>query len=106
MALIERRRDARLAVERPIKLQCAQTGRYLSGRTSNLSASGALLEVDHPSLLVPGQRLRLGIAWDNQRAILESPALAQATVIRSSARGATQHVAVRFDQRQELAASA
>ena len=105
MTSSERRRDARIAVDRPIKLQCVHSGRYLRGHTGNLSASGALLEIDHPSLLVRGQRLRIGIAWDNRQAVISSDAMAQATVVRSWGQGPTQRVAVRFDHRQELAAT-
>jgi hypothetical protein len=101
----ERRRDARLALQRPVKIQCAQTGRYLAGRTRDLSAGGALLEVDHPSLLVAGQRLRVGVGWTSQQMLLRQDDLAQATVVRSLALGATQTVAVCFDQRQQLAAA-
>jgi hypothetical protein len=106
MAMSDRRRDARMPITRPIKLQCAETGRYMAGRTSNLSAGGALLEVDHPSLLVAGQRLRLGIAWQDSQAVLASDTLAEAIVIRSLGSGTSQSVAIQFARRQALAVSA
>jgi hypothetical protein len=101
--MAERRRDARIPIDRPVKLQCCVTGRYLRGRTDNLSSSGALLEIEHPSLLVPGQRLRVGIAWNRGQVVLEQDDLAEATVVRSLGHGESQRVAVRFTQRQTLA---
>jgi hypothetical protein len=99
----ERRRDARLAMARPVKLQCMQTGRYLAAQTQNLSSGGALLEIDQPSLLVAGQRLRVGVAWTSRQTVLHRDELAEATVVRSLAIGPRQSVAVCFDHRQELA---
>ena len=103
MTTQERRRDARIPLSKPVKVQCAHTGRYLRGRTDNLSASGALLEIEHPSLLVPGQRLKVGIAWNRSQTVLEQGGLAEAVVVRSLGHGESQRVAVRFAQRQTLA---
>ena len=100
----ERRREARREVSQPVKVQCLETGRYLTGRTRNLSAGGALLEVLHPSLLVPGQRLRVGVARNDRQALLTSSEMAEATVVRSLGLGGTQSVAVSFAHPQELAA--
>jgi len=106
MGMTERRIDARVALERPVKVQCAVTGRYVSGQTDNLSRSGALVAVESPSLFVPGQRLKVGIAWQRGQVVLDSREMADATVVRSFALGTHQHVALRFDRRQELAATA
>jgi hypothetical protein len=100
----ERRREARLEVSQPVKVQCLETGRYLAGRTRNLSTGGALLEVLHPSLLVPGQRLRVGVARNERQAILASRDMAEAIVVRSLGLGGSQNVAVCFAQPQQLAA--
>ena len=105
MTNAEKRRDARIAMTHPIKVQCTQTGRYYTGITSNYSAGGALLEVAHPSLMVPGQRVKIGIAWNKRQAVLPAETMAEATVVRSLGLGATQRVALRFDHRQELAAT-
>jgi c-di-GMP-binding flagellar brake protein YcgR len=101
----ERRREARTDITQPIKAQCLQTGRYLTGRTRNVSSAGALIEIDRPSLLVPGQRLALGIARTKQEVILAAAQLMPCTVVRSLGAGGTQRVAVQFDERQELAAA-
>ncbi len=101
----DRRRDARLMLERPAKVQCLHTGRYLAGRTTNLSSSGALVEINHASLLIPGQRVKVGIAQTSQDVILQAEQMSEATVVRSMGHRGSQTVAVMFDQRQELAAT-
>lgn len=106
MGKSERRKDARIPLARPVKLRCVDTGRYLAGQTDNLSASGALLEVNHPSLLVPGQRLQVGIAWGRGQTVIDSGSLAEAIVVRSFGLGTTQRVAVHFSHRQEMALTA
>jgi hypothetical protein len=102
----ERRRDARLPLDRPVKVQCLHTGRYLGGHTQNLSAGGALVEIEHPSLLIPGQRVKIGIAQTKQDVVLAKDDMAEATVVRSMGHRGRQTVAIMFDRRQELAASA
>jgi hypothetical protein len=101
----ERRRDARLEVTRPVKLQCPETGRYWAGRTCNVSPGGAMVEVAHPSLLVPGQAVKLGVAWTNRQTLLNANDLVDATVVRSLGEGAVQYVAVSFAHRLPLAAA-
>jgi hypothetical protein len=101
----ERRHDARLAVARPVRVECPQTGRRFSGRTRDVSASGAMLEVDHPCLLVPGQPLRLGIAWTARQTVLRREDLLDAVVVRSLGKGPMQTVAISFTRRIQLAAA-
>ena len=102
----ERRLELRTALVRPLKLWCAHTGRYLSGTTQDVSATGALIEVDHPSLLVSGQRVRVGIAWSSRHMLLGDADLIEARVLRSLGMGGSQRVALEFNQRQESALSA
>ena len=102
----ERRHDVRSAVSRPVKIRCRLTERYYSGVTSNVSQGGAMIDVDHPSQMVDGQRLEVGIAWTNRQMLLSGDELVVATVMRSIGLNGRQRVAVRFDQRQELANSA
>lgn len=98
----DRRQGRRLPIARPAKLRCLQSGKYMVGRTQNVSTSGALLEVDRPSLLISGQRLAVGIAWRPGQALLHGNQLIQATVVRCLALGLTQHVAVKFDTPQTI----
>ncbi len=98
----ERRRAPRLDMDCRAKVHICDTGRFLAGRTRNLSASGALLEIDHPSLLVPGQRLRLGVAWSKRDVVLSADEMPQATVVRSLGMGSLQTVAITFDKAMSL----
>lgn len=99
----ERRTDPRVEVDRPVKLQCQLTGRYYSGRTYNVSAGGAMVEVDSVSLMIPGQQLNVGIAWDTRQAIMNSRDMVKATVVRSAGLASHQVIGLQFQQRQELA---
>jgi len=101
----ERRRHPRVEVHRPAKLFCGITGRYLGARTCNVSEGGVLLEVNHPSLLVAGQQVRVGIAWNNG-ALLNADDMSAATVVRSLGLGEAQTVAVKFSRKQQLQATA
>lgn len=105
-ARTERRRNARRPVSKPTKLRCTQTGKYMAGRTRNVSASGAMLEVYLPSMLITGQRLEVGIAWQHHQALIGADELSKATVVRSLGLGGVQHVAIQFDEPVALAASA
>jgi hypothetical protein len=102
----DRRRQGRTPLQRPVKVQCLITGKYLAGRTSNLSDAGLLLELDNPSLLVPGQRVKVGIQQTRQDAVLKAKLMAGATVVRSMGIGGKQTVAIQFDQRQRLSKTA
>lgn len=98
----ERRRDPRYQFTRPAKVRCEQTGKFYTARTIDLSAGGALLRVEHPSLMVPGQRVRVGIAWNRpQEALIESHQMLEATIVRSLGIGRVQSVALQFDVRRQ-----
>ena len=106
MSMAERRRVARFPVSRPVKLRCSDSGRYVAGVTNNISSSGALLEVQHPSLLVAGQRMQMGIAWTKGQAVIPTEKMTDCTVVRSVGIGGVQRVALMFDHPQQLAATA
>lgn len=78
----------------------------MAGRTRNVSASGAMLEVYLPSMLITGQRLEVGVAWHHRQALIDADQLAKATVVRSLGMGGVQYVAIQFDQPLALAATA
>ncbi len=103
MPKAERRRHVRHNTSNPVKVRCMMTGKYMGGRLSNASASGALLEISQSSLLVGGQRLQIGIAWNPKQAVLGSDQFMDATVVRSLGLGGVQHVAIKFDKPVELA---
>jgi len=98
----ERRQDARLRLDRAVKVQCEMTGRYMAARTHDISATGMLMEINSPSLMVQGQRLRVGIAWNEQSAVIESSKMIPAVVVRSLGINGRQHVAIHFENRQDI----
>jgi len=102
----ERREDARTDVDKPVKVRCLRSGRYYPGRVCNLSAGGALVELAQPHRFAPGERLKLGIAWNRRQTVLDSHTLIDSVVTRSLGLGDRHRVAVRFEHRQELAATA
>lgn len=94
----DRRRHVRLDVERPCKVVFPAGRRSLSARTSNVSVTGALLRVDSPRLLSPGETIRLAISWTNAPIIREDQ-LVSARVVRAlGIHGEAQTVAVEFAQ--------
>ncbi len=103
MITTDQRHGRRFPISRPAKLRCLQTGKYMAGRTRNISTTGAMLEVDRPTLLVSGQRLAVGVAWTRKDNLLHTEHLIHATVVRSLALDKIQHVAVQFDQPLSLA---
>jgi len=106
MPMQERRECDRTAMSRPVKLRCMTTGRYFTGMTRDISAGGALVEVDHPSRLLPGQSVRVGIAWRPAQAVLSATAMTPATVVRSLGMGEYAHVALQFKRQPQATALA
>ncbi len=96
---LERRHADRLAVDKPVKVQRASSGRFDAARTVNVSASGALIEVHSPRSLNAGERLSLAIAAQSS-VILKARAFVPARVVRvlGAGEGASQRIAVEFLQ--------
>jgi hypothetical protein len=103
---IERRRNDRYPLVYPVKVRCMESGRYYSGKSVNLSTSGALLEMPQSPRLRSGQRVQVGIAWSPREVILRSAFLIPATVVRDWHNDGTITVAIQFDQPQQLANAA
>ncbi len=99
MLQTDRRTAPRLPIQRPVKLRSDRGGwRCLTGQTHDLSQSGALIEVDSLTALLPGQSLQLAIANDAHCAIIPAERLVPATVVRSIWNRGQQRVAVRFTE--------
>ena len=100
----DRRREARTRLIRPVKVRCDQSGaRYLAGTTQNVSPDGAMLQLNYPSRLALGQRVRIAIARHRSQSLLNAHEMMDATIVRSLGHGRTQHVAIQFRQAQSLA---
>jgi len=78
----DRRRHVRHRVESPCKIVEAKTGRTLAGVTRDVSLGGLLVALRTPTDLVPGDRIRIGVAWRGQ-AVLDVAALSDAEVVRT-----------------------
>lgn len=101
---LERRCHPRLPTVRPVKLRSDATGlRYLPGRTRNLSAGGALIELDRAAPFQAGQHVHLALAQHPSQPIFYAQDLLDAVVVRSLRHGSTCHLAVRFVQPQPMA---
>jgi len=93
---IERRRHARVAMERHGKLRHSASGHYFAVDTIDVSSGGALLRLGEQAPLLPGDTVALGVAWAGEH-ILDDNAMTPATVIRVTDRGRrSTAVAVRF----------
>ncbi len=57
-------------------------GRYLHGSTWNFSPSGALIELDRPAPLEPGDRLFVGVAIKRRQPIFASGDMMGAGILR------------------------
>ncbi len=82
MVQCERRTRDRLTLLRPCKVYVPRLGRYLHGSTWNVSPSGALLELDRPVPLEPGDRLFVGVAIKRRQAIFASDDMMGAGILR------------------------
>ena len=93
----DRRGQTRMSTVRPCKLFVPQTGKYVPATTCDLSAGGALVTVDRPLPLLPGERLFLGVAVRRRQGLLLSRDMNEAVVTRSlRAAGGPTTLAVRF----------
>jgi len=92
----DRRLYPRVDAERPVKVQCVDTGRYLAARTRNFSAGGAMVDLDRRASFVPGQRVRVGIAAAPDAAMMADSQLVEAIVVRTAPALGAPGLAVQF----------
>ncbi len=78
----ERRDHERVNQARPCKLYLPATGSYVAGATANVSAGGALLEINRSETPGPGDRLFLGVARNRGQALLAAGEMTEAEVVR------------------------
>jgi len=77
----DRRVFPRRSFVRPCKVQRTGDVRFEAGETTNISAGGALIKVAGRQPIHPGERLRVGVAWET-KGVLESGSLLPARVVR------------------------
>lgn len=97
-----RRESRRVAVEKPCKLQDPRTGKYISGKTVDLSQDGILVRLSQATNLKPGDPVLLGVAMNEHQGILQAKELIESTVVRMlhTEDGATT-IAVQFNAAAE-----
>lgn len=95
----DRRAYPRTLCHRPVKLQTGAGGRYFAGRTRDLSAGGALIQLTSPARVIAGDHLRIGFAADNQP-LVASTDLVSAVVVRAFDADSGRYLAVSFSQSQ------
>jgi c-di-GMP-binding flagellar brake protein YcgR len=100
---IDRRAHPRHPVNRPAKLRRLADGRYLPAETVDLSAGGAMLELERASNLQAGETIELAIASHPREAILPASRLRRGRVVRQLGQDRTSYLAIQFAQPQELA---
>lgn len=92
----ERRSNARLQVQRPCKVIVNASRRFVPALTRNVSVSGAMLDVQSPRLLSPGEEIGVAVAW-NDAPVVRASQIMSARVVRALlGPGGVQTVAVAF----------
>lgn len=94
----DRRVHPRREFVRPCKVQRTGEVRFEAGETTNVSAGGALLKVDRRQTVRPGERIRVGVAWDSAGVLLSGSLLPARVVRVSMIDHHHQAVAVQFDE--------
>jgi c-di-GMP-binding flagellar brake protein YcgR len=79
----DRREHDRVPLSRPCKIYDERSGKYITGRTVNLSDGGALLELSRPLPLQAGQQLFLGVALTRRQTLLPANDMIVCEVVRS-----------------------
>jgi len=103
---LERRRHPRLPVERPCKVYHHASRTYLAASTCDLSEGGAMIRVDNPRVLNPGDEIDVLVAW-TKAPVLHRTAGITGSVIRVPGRfSGHQFIAVKFAKDQEMAIAA
>lgn len=92
----ERRTSQRLDLARPCKMYVPRIGKYVAGSTWNFSAGGALLQIDRPTPIEPGDRLFVGVAVKRRQPIFCSTEMLEAGVVRVLPTDDSITVAIRF----------
>jgi hypothetical protein len=94
----DKRRFRRTQVVRPCKIYHWPTGRYWPGTTRDVGVGGALITIDCPRPLRPGDTIEIAIAWSD-RALLSASDQVEARITRVlPGEGNSQVIAVEFHQ--------
>lgn len=102
----DRRRHQRHGIVTTCKVYHPASRRFASGRTKDLSSSGALLRVETSRPMMPGEPIDVALSL-NPKPLLTSTTMIRSRVIRSLPIGdSAQELAVEFEQLIDLAQAA
>jgi hypothetical protein len=76
----ERRADERIGIRRPCKVYDARYRKYWPAETLDLSPRGAMLRIDRPLDMGPGDHLYVGIAATRRQPVVRSREMLEAVV--------------------------
>jgi len=93
----DRRRSTRIPCEKPVKVRCGLTGKYLAGETIDVSDGGCLMRLDRRVMVEAGQTVRVGISHRPIQSLILADDMAEGKIVRRFGHGDAQHVAVSFD---------
>lgn len=99
----DRRRFVRVPCERPVKVRCAVSGKYLAGETVDMSDGGCLMRLDRRVVVEAGQAVRVGIAHRRGQGLILADDMVEGKIVRRLGHGDTQQVAVSFENSTILA---
>ncbi|MEM9420523.1 MAG: PilZ domain-containing protein [Planctomycetota bacterium] len=99
----DRRRSPRVPCEKPVKVRCGMTGKYLSGETIDISDGGCLLRLDRRIIVQAGQTVRVGIAHRQLQSLILADQMIEGTIVRRFGHGDAQLVAVSYESTTSLA---
>lgn len=106
VANTERRREPRLAMNCAVKLFDPAARRYAAGITRNVSAGGALIELQRPISIPTGEAVGVVIDYTNRVGAVNQGDFSAATIARREFGAGQRLVAVRFVCPQQTSAAA
>ena len=103
---LERRRHPRIPIERACKVYHRPSRTYLAASTSDLSEGGAMIRVDNPRVLNPGDEIDVLVAWTKAPVLQKTRAITGSIIRVPGSFAKHQFIAVKFAKEMELALAA
>ena len=82
MPFENRRSSRRVAVEKPCKIHDPRTGRYIAGRTIDVSQNGILARLPQAGNLRPGDSVLVGVAMHDRQGLIQAKELMESRIVR------------------------
>lgn len=101
----ERRGHPRRELTRPCKIRLGRSGKYVAGRTRDISSGGTMIMLDRRVNLSPGDDIEVGIAWTDS-GLIRADDLVPGRIVRVARTDDTEAVGVALETHQASAALA